>query len=106
MLAVAAAMLVGCGSEPLSEADDMEVRRFVADLSYYCPHAAAPERPAPPRIVRGVDRVIAIHRKDPDAIFNDEHDEERQPMSDVLEGAERQVRWCDPRLADRVKREL
>jgi hypothetical protein len=101
------AALAGCGDEPiLSDKDDMTVTVALGDLSFYCPHPRAPERPAPPRIVRGIEAIIAIHDKDPDAIFNHTHDEERAPMSEVLEGTEEQVRWCDPRLADRLKREL
>ncbi len=96
--------LSSCGSEPLSDADENAVIRAVGDISFYCPHAAAPKRPAPPHIVRGVERLIAIHHKDPDALHLAYHEEEKSTMSEVLRGAERQVRWCDPRLADRIER--
>jgi hypothetical protein len=105
LAALAAAALAGCGDEPLSRADENAVSRATGDISFYCPTDAAPERPAPPHIVRGVDRVIAVYRKDPDALYESGTEYER-PISDLVEGLERQVRWCDPRLADRMKEEL
>ena len=96
--------LAGCG-EPLSESDEQAVARVVGNISFYCPHAAAPERSAPTRIVRGVERLVSIYHKDPDALYN-EGNEQELSMTRVMELAERQLRWCDPHIADRVKREL
>jgi hypothetical protein len=105
VLAAAAAVSTGCGAEPLSLADEGEVARVVGQISFYCPHSDAPARPAPPHIVDGVERLIAIHDNDPDALYL-EGSEEETSMSDLLKDMERQLRWCDPRIADRVKREL
>lgn len=104
-VAVAAAAATGCAEEELSVTDDKSVRAATGAISYYCPHAAAPKRPAPPEIIRDVDVLIAIHDANPDAVFM-EGQEEEKTMTRVLELAERQVRWCDPRTADRMKREL
>jgi hypothetical protein len=104
-VAGAAIALAGCGGEPLSEPDEQAVARAVGDISFYCPHAAAPERPAPTHIDRAVERLISIYRKDPDALHMEGHEEETS-ITRVMELAERQLRWCDPRIADRVKREL
>ena len=81
------------------------MRRAMGQISFYCPHDAAPKRPAPPAIVEGVEQLIEIHRKDPEALYL-AGTEEESSMSRTLQLAERQVRWCDPRLADRIKREL
>jgi hypothetical protein len=92
---------VGCGEQELSRGDNAAVSRVDGDISYYCLHRLFPEV-----IPTGVDRIIAIHREDPDAIH--ESGESRRTMREVLEDAARNLRRnnCDPKLAARIEREL
>lgn len=93
--------VAGCGEQELSKGDNRAVSRVLNDISSYCSQRLFPEV-----VPTGVDRLIAIYRKDPDAIH--ESGESRRPMSERLRGAEENLRYknCDNRLADRIAREL
>ena len=83
----------------LSPKDERAVADATNGLSYCpdrCPIWSAPRRSGR----RHVERLIAIYRKDADAIQNAEHPEERGTMRELLESIERNLILdrCDPVL--------
>lgn len=95
--------LVGCGGEPLSREDELDVAAAVGNLSFYCSELRLFPKEAP----KDVDRLIAIYQKDPDAIYQEGHEED-QTMRGVLEAVARNLarKRCDPGLAKRIRRAL
>jgi hypothetical protein len=79
------------------------------DALSYCPDRfPASERPSPQAARKRVERLIAIYRKDPDAIQNAEHEEERTSMRVLLEVIARNLTLdqCDPALVRRINAAL
>ena len=102
MLVVA---LMGCGGEPLSEKDERVVQAATYGLSLCADRFPVSERTSPRAARKHVDRLIAIYRKDPDAIQNAEHEEERTSMRELLEIEARNLTLdrCDPGLVRRIR---
>lgn len=102
--------LVGCGEQEklLSPKDERAVAVATDRLSYCPDRFPVSERPSPQAARKHVERVIAIYRKDPDAIHNAQHEEERMTMRALLEiTADNLTRdRCDPTLVRRIKRAL
>ncbi len=97
--------LVGCGEEVLSPKDERAVADATNGLSYCPDRFPISERTSPQAARKHVERLIAIYRKDPDAIQNAEHPEERGTMRELLESIERNLILdrCDPALVRRIK---
>lgn len=100
-LALAVLAVAGCGEEELSRGEEEAVRRAEGDISSYCSLGLFPEV-----VPTSVDRLIAIYREHPDAIY--ESGERKRTMREVLEGAAETLRTknCEPKLAARIEREL
>jgi hypothetical protein len=107
---VAALALGGCGQTELSDADGRAVADAEGDLSFYCSPAFRDESPGDHalfarRAPAHVDRLIRLHRQDPDAVYRASSESERT-MRVVLQNAVTNLRHCDRRLAGEVEREL
>ena len=102
--------LVGCGEKEkvLSPTDERAVAAATDRLSYCPDRFPVSERPSPQAARKHVERLITIYRKDPDAIQNAEHDEERTTMRELLETIARNLTLdrCDPALVRRIKEAL
>ena len=99
------AALMGCGGEPLSAKDERVVRAAAYGLSVCSDRFPVSERTSPRAARKHVDRLIAIYRKDPDAIQNADHEEERGSMREFLETEARNLTHdrCDPALVRSIK---
>ena len=102
--AVASLALVGCGEKVLSAKDERAVQAATNGLSYCPDRFPVSERTSPKAARKHVERLIAIYRKDPDAIYKAEHEEERLTMRELLEIEARNLTLdrCDPALVRRI----
>ncbi len=100
--------LVGCEEKVLSTKDEDAVQRATESLSYCPDRFPISERPSPQAARKHVERLITIYRKDPDAIQNAQHEEERTTMRELLETIARNLTLdrCDPALVRRIKEAL
>ena len=99
--------LVGCGEKEkvLSPKDERAVAEATGRLSFCADRFPNWQRPSPQAARKHVERLIAIYRKDPDAIQNAEHPEERMPMRELLESTARNLTLdrCNSTLVRRIK---
>ena len=89
--------LAGCAEKEVSARDTRVVTTAQSDISFYCLDGSYRER-----IPRHIDRLIAIYRKDPDAVLV-ESSEDQAPMHIVLQQIARSMDGCDDRRAQQLR---